>query len=434
MNHKMKFKRLKKDLWNKQRQNKPEIEITGRKTNERKKLQEKYRDKTRYTPHLNNATRWHPNKNTPYLCLHQYNEGFSFQLVDLILRNINQKEKNILDPYCGVGTTLFTAAYNQTKAHGFDTLPMATHISNTILKYPTTNLKQTEKQTKKIIDNLHNLKPTTTKQKIPPNTFPPKNLLELKKIRTGIQNTTNRQTKQTLLALYISIINPSSNTDNTGKTLTINPNKKPQKPTKLLKKRLKTLKKSRKHPLPKNTKKYLKTNKCTQQNTTKTIKTKTKPNIIITSPPYPDKYNYQQKYQLEHTLTWPNQKNPKQTTTTTNTKITHPATKETINSIKTETPKDKQTKQTLKNYFQNLTKALKNTYNTTQKQTHAIYITENLNYKNETIPLDLIITDISQKHGYKPKTLKTTWTNKNPNPNKYKKHQNRTIIHLTKNT
>jgi hypothetical protein len=63
------------------------------------------------------------NKERPIFRWFKYKEGFSAQLVDYLLDKLNLQEGCLLDPFAGIGTTLFAASQRGMASVGIELLP-----------------------------------------------------------------------------------------------------------------------------------------------------------------------------------------------------------------------------------------------------------------------------------------------------------------------
>lgn len=77
-----------------------------------------------------------------------YKPGFSPKLVDYILKKYSPPKKTLVDPFCGVGTSVIVSAFNHGfEAHGFDISPLVIEISKAKISMPSpTKINQTLKQ------------------------------------------------------------------------------------------------------------------------------------------------------------------------------------------------------------------------------------------------------------------------------------------------
>lgn len=74
------------------------------------------------------------NKNLPILRLYRYKEAFSFALVKEFIERfqLNSEKDYLFEPFCGLGTTPFTAMQHHIPAIAIDRLPIATFVASTL--------------------------------------------------------------------------------------------------------------------------------------------------------------------------------------------------------------------------------------------------------------------------------------------------------------
>lgn len=70
------------------------------------------------------------NKSLPILGLFRYKEAFAFSFVEEFIKRFQLTEKDLIfEPFCGMGTTPFTAMQSNIQAVAIDKLPIATFIA-----------------------------------------------------------------------------------------------------------------------------------------------------------------------------------------------------------------------------------------------------------------------------------------------------------------
>jgi len=98
----------------------------------------------RYEPYfderlgLRQAVTYVPNKTAPIHRWFQYKEGFSYQLVEMFLREFgaDPAHHRVFDPFVGCGTTVLVARQMGFDAWGIDILPIAVFIARVKLRGP----------------------------------------------------------------------------------------------------------------------------------------------------------------------------------------------------------------------------------------------------------------------------------------------------------
>ena len=114
----------------------------------RKELEKKYLPITEITNKFNRqSVSYQLNKNNSLHSWFKYKEGFSANLVETLLNEMNVKKGGtILDPFLGSGTTSLVAQINGINSIGFDIMPMssvAIYAKGNITKYNISELYET---------------------------------------------------------------------------------------------------------------------------------------------------------------------------------------------------------------------------------------------------------------------------------------------------
>ncbi|MFH0836963.1 MAG: DNA methyltransferase [Candidatus Aenigmatarchaeota archaeon] len=87
-------------------------------------------DKIEYKPEWQQLATFVLNKTTPVHNWFYYKEGFSKELVDILIKDFGIKQGHtVLDPFCGSGTTLLACKQNNINAIGLDVLPISVFAS-----------------------------------------------------------------------------------------------------------------------------------------------------------------------------------------------------------------------------------------------------------------------------------------------------------------
>ena len=68
------------------------------------------------------------NKQKPLYRSYKYKEAFSADLVAYLLRTYQVQKGKLLDPFAGIGTTLFTGSKRGYSADGIELLPIGQHV------------------------------------------------------------------------------------------------------------------------------------------------------------------------------------------------------------------------------------------------------------------------------------------------------------------
>lgn len=99
---------------------------------ERQKLFNRLENKLETAYHLNRkVVSFQANKNIPIYRWFKYKEGFSSSLVKYFLSKYSSKPGKILDPFAGVGTTLFAGQEMGWQSYGIELLPVGAFVTQT---------------------------------------------------------------------------------------------------------------------------------------------------------------------------------------------------------------------------------------------------------------------------------------------------------------
>ncbi len=153
---------------------------------------------------------------------YKYKEAFSSCLVEYLIEKFNLKNKTILDPFAGIGTTLFTASNFNCNSTGIELLQVGQKIIETRINARYNNLKNCTDIIKKIIfnkawNNYNNNKPLN-ELKITRNAYPEKTKNKIEKYISFINDQPDNL-KDILYLALLSILEEISYTRKDGQYL-----------------------------------------------------------------------------------------------------------------------------------------------------------------------------------------------------------------------
>ena len=203
-------------------------------------LEQQYRPLLSERPELAERVSYRANKELPLLRLYRYKEAFAFTLVQEILQLHKGKPSlQVLDPFCGMGTTLFVSALSGAPAWGVDRLPVGIFVANTllqILQLDSGRLMQAYEQLAPQVNHLPEA-PVAEDVAIMRIAFDPDALSELRRWKTAILQLPS-PVQEAMLLLFLSILEPCSYTSKDGQFLRLRREKAPANPTELLRERV----------------------------------------------------------------------------------------------------------------------------------------------------------------------------------------------------
>ena len=231
-----------------------------------------------------------------------YKEGFSPEIVDYILDKYYPKEKPdiIVDPFCGVGTTLLRSKELGVKSIGLDVSPLAVMVS----RVKTRNYGEHERDElmntmKKLIESKSGYTYKWEFELFPPSVaIPKRNIAFIQRMRASIEEIGEVWIREFFLTALVSIIPQVSLIIKDGGVLKINRNK---------------IAASAKHVFIRKVKRMISectkirgpepdiTNKSALDFSTEQVCSNRK-SAVITSPPYLNNVDYTKIYGLELSL------------------------------------------------------------------------------------------------------------------------------------
>lgn len=168
------------------------------------------------------------NKKLPIYRWYHFNHSFSRDLVWYLIDKFDlSSESNILDPFCGSGTTLLAAKEKAIPAMGIDILPLSVFISNAKLQnYDTEKIKHRNKGLKKFLNNNVNCTVSIPKITILHKVFDRGTISKIFAIRSWIRRMRDEKMKYFFLMVLLSILEQISYARKDGGFLRMVPDKK----------------------------------------------------------------------------------------------------------------------------------------------------------------------------------------------------------------
>jgi hypothetical protein len=252
---------------------------------------------------LRNTISYVGNKSLPLLRLFRYKEAFSLAFVQQMINELKLSDSDlVLDPFCGMGTTLLASGINGISGIGIDKSPLALFISKTLpllLTIEPCYLRETYQQ---LISHLEKQPLASIAKDVPiiKIAFLPDVLTTLRKLKSAIDNL-DTPIRDAIMLLFLSILEDCSYTSKDGQFLRLNRRKNIAEPIKLLENKIYEAEQDlylveqlgwrRKWRAPI-------VMQCDARQMSQCL-LHVSPTAIITSPPYANRYDYIRSYTLE---------------------------------------------------------------------------------------------------------------------------------------
>ena len=275
-------------------------------TDERALCEAKYRSIMHENLKLSRLVSYVGNKSVPLLRLFRYKEAFSLELVNYLLDKLGANESDLVyDPFSGMGTTLFGAMLRGIDSVGTEKLPVAVFVASTLPKFfllHSGEIADTFAKIKAKVDSQH---PASFAHDVAVMNLAYKGpelrrLLQWKSVISELPNPMGEVFKFLLLA----VLESTSYASNDGQFLRLKPQKVPLTPDdaiygKVLQAETDLIAVYYTWP---HTSNYLKHIPVVYEMDARKLNPEqfsSKPSLLITSPPYPNRYDYTRSYCLE---------------------------------------------------------------------------------------------------------------------------------------
>jgi len=372
---------------------------------------------------LRNTISYVGNKSLPLLRLFRYKEAFSLAFVQHMIEELKLTDSDlILDPFCGMGTTLLASSFSSITSIGIDKSPLAVFISNTLPLLLSTEPHYLRETYQQLISRLEKqpLAPIAEDVPIIKIAFPPDILTTLRKLKSGIDNL-DTPIRDVMTLLFLSILEGCSYTSKDGQFLRLNRRKNIVEPIKLLENKIYEAEKDlylveqlgwrRKWRAPI-------IMQCDARQMSQYL-LHISPTAIITSPPYANRYDYTRSYTLE--LCFGFVRNYEELKALRSDMLrshiearvnpdeypSHYIAQEIIKSLEQRRSNlnNPRIPLMLKGYFVDMELVIKEFARILAPKSWAVMVVGNVRYDGEIIPVDTILCDIAESVGFDVKAI-----------------------------
>jgi hypothetical protein len=270
----------------------------------RRRIEEKFAPLMREELRLGRLVAYGGNKEIPLLRLYRYKEAFAFAFVKEFFDCFGlTAEDYLFEPFCGMGTTLFTAWGQNIPATGIDRLPIATFIARTLPLFCSVEPPVLRDTFEAIRAKVANAEPAEVASDVAimKVAFPEETLLTLRRWKGAIY-TLPFPLRDIFMLLFLAILEPCSYTVKDGQFLRLKRDKRLAEPAEILHHKVCEAEKdilSLRSLWGEKKRTQLPAVQSADARDLSGVRFEKPPTAIITSPPYANRYDYTRTYSLE---------------------------------------------------------------------------------------------------------------------------------------
>jgi site-specific DNA-methyltransferase (cytosine-N4-specific) len=390
----------------------------------RERLEAKFKSRMYEELRFNSSVSYVGNKKIPFLRIYRYKEAFAFNFVkDFLKRFEANSDDYVFDPFSGLGTTMFTSMLSGIPSIGIDKLPVAYFISKTLPLFLFLKENEIKEVWKSIKPRIEKSEPADVAMDVPimQVAFSEENLLLLRKLKSAI-NELPEPYKDIFLLLFFSILEECSFTSKDGQFLRLKRNKKVSNPIEAMSKKVAQVEEDVRrikffYPELSIDKEIIPDVYLADTRDLSNIKFKKKPTIIITSPPYVNRYDYTRTYSLElcfhfvknfeelKAIRFGILRSHIESKVRKDEKPPHPAVKEVIEALSRKKLNNPKIPDMITAYFVDMQKVINEWYKVLASGAKVAMVVDNVRFEGEMIPVDLILSKMAEEIGFEVKEI-----------------------------
>ena len=391
---------------------------------QRRRIEEKYLPLISEELKLGKFVAYTGNKSLPILRLYRYKEAYSFGLVKEFIHRFQLTEDDYLfDPFCGMGTTLFTAMQHQIPSIGIDKLPIARFIAQTLPLFLSIEPQTIQKTFAEIKSTVAQSEAAEVAMdvSIMKVAFPEETLLELRRWK-GVIDRLSSPLRDIFLLLFLSILEPCSYTAKDGQFLRLKRDKRIAEPIEILQKKIYEAEQdilAWRYFWGQNKQIQLPSVQSADARDLSSVHFQKPPTALITSPPYANRYDYTRTYSLElcfnfvknfaelKALRFGILRSHIESKVNATDKPPHPVVEEVVNILKDKSLNNPRIPDMLTAYFVDMQQVINQCSQVLNPGAKVAMVVDNVRFEGEMIPVDLILSEMAEEVGFKVEQIIT---------------------------
>ncbi len=391
---------------------------------ERQRIEKKFAPRLCEERQLGQLVSYVGNKTMPLLRLYRYKEAFAFRFVEEFIDRFGLTGADYLfDPFCGMGTTLFTAMQRNVPAIGIDRLPIAAFVARTLPLFWSVEPQALRETFETLNAKVDAAEPAEVAQDVAimKIAFPEETLMTLRQWK-GTIDTLPAPMRDIFLMLFFSILEPCSFTAKDGQFLRLKRDKRIADPTEMLQQKVYEAEKDilslrslwgdkRQISLP--------TVQLADARDLSNVRFERPPTALITSPPYANRYDYTRTYSLElcfhfvknfeelKALRFGILRSHIESKIDATDQPPHPAVKEVVDILRGrgKALNNPRIPDMLVAYFVDMRKVIGEWARVLAPGAKVAMVVDNVRFEGELVPVDLILSEMAEAAGFSVKQV-----------------------------
>ena len=392
-------------------------------SSKRKKIEDKFKDCIQEELQLGSMVSFVGNKKIPFLRIYRYKEAFAFDFVmDFLKRFEAGPAHYVFDPFSGLGTTMFASMTCGIPSVGIDKLPIAHFISKTLPLFLLLKENELKNIWTSLRPQIQGSEPGKVALDVPimKVAFDEKVLLTLRKLKSAIEGLPPPY-HEIFLFLLFSILEECSFTSKDGQFLRLKRTKAISNPIDAMNRKIAQVEedvhrmKLLYHDLlvtecmPKV---YLGDTRDLSN-----INFDKEPTIIITSPPYANRYDYTRTYALELCFHFVDDfedlkairfgilRSHIESKIQKGEAPPHPVIKEVIELLERKKLNNPKIPSMIITYFIDMQKVINEWFKVLAPEAKVAMVVDNVRFEGELIPVDLVLSEMAEEVGFSVKEV-----------------------------
>jgi len=387
-------------------------------------IEDKFKDAIHEELKLGSVVSYVGNKNVPFLRIYRYKEAFAFDFVMDFLRRFEvDSDDYVFDPFSGLGTTLYTSMIYGIPSVGIDKLPIAYFSSKTLPLLLLLKENELREIWTSLIPKIRRSEPAEVALDVPimKVAFGTETLLTLRKLKSAIDDLFYPY-RDILLLLFFSILEECSFTSKEGQFLRLNRNKKTSSPIDAMNRKIAQVEEDVRRMKLFSTdilgnEKFMPDIYLGDVRDLSNIRFKKKPTIIITSPPYANRYDYTRSYGLElcfhfvrnfeelKAIRFGILRSHIESKIRKGETPPHPVIKEVVEILGRKKLNNPKIPSMITTYFIDMQKGITEWFKVLAPGAKVAMVVDNVRFEGELIPVDLVLSEMAEEAGFEVKEI-----------------------------